>query len=192
VPAVVFQVYSQAFQVVATKIGESSNLVLLIDGTSDIRGRNPIAIGMTGFHKSTKTMWYHPIRFCEPEDHKALTQLREIETAFKEISEMGGTLVTILDLEGIVFDSTGSNTGLDKGLAGELLQARSKLWKEMNKEGEVPVLIIHKCEDHILNLMSQDLEKKLIEISPKMKIFSKHRATDVVQLLISLVCCLNW
>jgi hypothetical protein len=52
----------------------------------------------------------------------------------------------------------------------------------------LPPLIIKGCEDHILNLMSQDLEDALVKNSlPHLVVCNKHRATDVVQFIISKV-----
>jgi hypothetical protein len=51
-----------------------------------------------------------------------------------------------------------------------------------------PPLIIKGCEDHILNLMSQDLEETLVKNAlPHLVVCGKHRATDVVQFIISKV-----
>jgi hypothetical protein len=95
--------------------------------------------------------------------------------------------LTLLDLEAIVFDSTSSNTGLDKGLAGCLIERRKKLHHELKIQGDPPKLIIHKCEDHILNLISSDYERELIRNSPSLEVSKKHRATDVVQYIVAKV-----
>jgi hypothetical protein len=95
--------------------------------------------------------------------------------------------LTLLDLEAIVFDSTSSNTGLDKGLAGCLIARRKILHHELKIQGDPPKLIIHKCEDHILNLISSDYERELIRNSPSLEVSKKHRATDVVQYIVAKV-----
>ena len=64
-----------------------------------------------------------PIRFCEPIDHKAETQLREILDIFDLINRANEQKpyvrqLSILDLHAIVFDTTGSNIGKKAGLAG--------------------------------------------------------------------------
>jgi hypothetical protein len=103
--------------------------------------------------------------------------------------------LTLLDLDAIVFDSTGSNTGLKKGLAGCLIDRRKILHSEAGLQGEPSTLVVHKCEDHILNLMSSDYERVLLENSPSLQVSSKHRATDVVQYIVAkvffLVCFLD-
>lgn len=90
-----------------------------------------------------------------------------------------------MDIEAIVFDTTSSNTGENKGLAGRLRRARNTQWEVQGGEGSCPVLIVKGCEDHILNLMSKDMETYLVGHSlPALVINKKHRATDLVQLLI--------
>jgi hypothetical protein len=55
----------------------------------------------------------------------------------------------------------------------------------------IPPLIIKGCEDHILNLMSHDFEQSLVaNCPPHLVVNGKHRATDVVQFLISKVLVL--
>ena len=96
--------------------------------------------------------------------------------------------VTVLDIEAIVFDTTSSNTGLDKGLAGLLIEARITEWRKQNREGTVPDLVIKGCEDHILNLMSRDFERAVLAgAAPQLIMGEKHQATDIVQLLVGKV-----
>ena len=93
--------------------------------------------------------------------------------------------ITVVNIEAITFDTTGSNTGDNKGLAGLLRKAREEEWKKQNQLGIVPQLLVKGCEDHILNLMSVDYERHLVETAPtNLIIKGKHRATDIVQLLI--------
>jgi hypothetical protein len=100
----------------------------------------------------------------------------------------GRKKLTVADIEAIVFDTTSSNTGKIKGLAGLLTKARQAAWKEQNKLGSLRKLMVKGCEDHILNLMSKDYEKFLaLEGGSDLVIGQKHRATDIVQLLISKV-----
>jgi hypothetical protein len=113
-------VYGCLFFVQCHKICLSTNLTLLIDGSSDYHQNNPLAIRMTGMMKGE--MWSMPIRFCEPVDHTAETQLSEIEETFQEINNLTpdtARKLSVLDLFAIVFDTTSSNTGLKKGLAGK-------------------------------------------------------------------------
>jgi hypothetical protein len=190
VPSIVLDVYARVFSYVCDRIANSQHLSLLIDGTTDLKQRSPIAIRMTGVHKDNSE-WSYPVRFCEPCNHEAKTQLREIETMFHEINTLSSSsrTLSILDLETIVFDTTSSNTGLKKGLAGLLIRKREENWTKEGNSGPVPKLQIQKCQDHVLNLMSVDYENELIQnsscvMNPKSK---KHRATDVVQFLISKV-----
>jgi hypothetical protein len=110
----------------------------------------------------------------------------------EQISILAGytPTLTLLDIDAIVFDSTSSNTGLHFGLSGCINKKRKELYSAGGREGEPPELVIHKCEDHILNLISSDYEKKLIKESPALTISTKHRATDVVQFLVAKVCFL--
>jgi len=96
--------------------------------------------------------------------------------------------VSVVDIEVIVFDTTSSNMGEKGGLAGLLRRAREEEWEEQGRVGILPVLTVKGCEDHILNLMSKDFEKYLVETSnPTLTLGQKHRATDLVQLLIEKI-----
>ena len=64
---------------------------------------------------------------------------------------------------------------------------REQLWNEKGKQGELKDLIFIGCQDHVLNLMSSDLERHLVEKQPNLCIGDKHRATDVVQFLVTKV-----
>ena len=94
----------------------------------------------------------------------------------------------LYDIKAIVFDTTSSNTGDKKGLAGLLKNARENEWRQQRKEGEPSKLIVKGCEDHLMNLMSKDYEKYLVENSSPMFVeHGKHRATDVVQMIIATI-----
>lgn len=62
----------------------------------------------------------------------------------------------------IVFDNTGSNTGL-QGLHGLLEKARRERWESYGKQRGEPwvELNVKGCDDHICNLVSKELEKRL-------------------------------
>jgi hypothetical protein len=107
----------------------------------------------------------------------------------EDISTLAGHIpkLTLLDLDAIVFDSTGSNTGRKTGLAGCIVNGRQELWKKLGHQDDAPEFIIHKCEDHILNLISVDYEKALMHHSSSLTVSNKHRATDVVQYIIAKV-----
>ena len=51
---------------------------------------------------------------------------------------------------------------IDK-LIGLLQQALDKEWISQGRSGDPPKIIIQGCEDHLLNLMSKDYERYLIE-----------------------------
>lgn len=96
--------------------------------------------------------------------------------------------MTVVDIEAIVFDTTSSNTGEKGGLAGLLRRAREAKWVELRGVGPVSELKVKGCEDHVLNLMSKDVEKYLVLTSnPNLVLGKKHRATDLVQLLIDKI-----
>jgi hypothetical protein len=72
-----------------------------------------------------------------------------------------------------------------------LAKERKRIWEEdLRKDGDPPKLFIHGCEDHVLNLMSKDYEHWLVKNSHDHLLIKKkkHRATDVVQFIISKVC----
>jgi hypothetical protein len=93
---------------------------LLIDGSSDLHQRNPLAIQLSG--RLDGVLWSYLIRFCEPTDHEAKTQLMEIIATFEEMNALACSFterkLSVLDLYTIIFDTTSSNTGLENGLAG--------------------------------------------------------------------------
>ena len=64
-----------------------------------------------------------------------------------------------------------------------------KAWVTQGKEPEALLkLVIKGCEDHILNLMSKDFEESLVRSAiPSLVLGKKHRATDIVQLLVAKV-----
>ena len=186
---ILMNVFSRVFESVCEKVAKSEHLSITIDGTSDVRQRNPIAIRLGGVYENSPTPWSFPFHFCEPGDHKAETQLNEIQKLLETVNLFnegkGARKITVVDIEAIVFDTTSSNTGKKKGLAGLLTKARQREWKEQNKPGTVPKLVIKGCEDHILNLMSRDFETALVrDATPDLVVGKKHRATDIVQLLI--------
>jgi hypothetical protein len=118
-----------------------------------------------------------------------MRQCQLIVDMLEDISTLAGHIpkLTLLDLDAIVFDSTGSNTGRKTGLAGCIVNGRQELWKKLGHQDDAPEFIIHKCEDHILNLISVDYEKALIHHSSSLTVSNKHRATDVVQYIIAKV-----
>jgi hypothetical protein len=76
-------------------------------------------------------------------------------------------------------------------LSGLLGKERKRIWEEdWKKDGDPPKLNIQGCEDHVLNLMSKDYEDFLVNNSDPHLLLNKkkHRATDVVQFIISKVC----
>jgi len=171
-------------------VATSTHLSISIDGTSDVRERNPISIHLAGVQNVCP--WSFPFHFCEPGDHKAATQLQEIKKMLHDVNffNEGKDLkrVSVVDIEAIVFDTTSSNTGKKKGLAALLKRAREEEWQTQGGVGPVPELIVKGCEDHILNLMSKDMEKYLVTTSiPSLVIGEKHHATDLVQLLIDKI-----
>lgn len=125
---IMMDVYGRAFFSICDKIYRSTHLSLLIDGANDFHQRNPIAIQLSGTLDGE--MWMYPIRFCEPIDHKAQTQLTEIEATFSEMNKLFPKEVrdpsktfrheelSVMSLFAIVFDTTSSNTGEFEGLAG--------------------------------------------------------------------------
>jgi len=115
------EIYARVFKHESGKLYTSKQITLLIDGSSDGHQRNPLAIRIIGVYENGE-IWDYPVRFCEPPDHKALTQLNEIKSTFDEINKLHPEIahrLSVLDLFMVVFDTTSSNTGLDKGLAGK-------------------------------------------------------------------------
>ena len=72
--------------------------------------------------------WSLPLQFCEPGDHKAATQLREIEQMLKSINTFnegkGLPEITVVDIEVIVFDTTSSNTGMPESIVLPLYKTK--------------------------------------------------------------------
>jgi len=111
---ILMNVYTRVLLSVAEKVAKSKSIAVSIDGTSDVKQRNPIAVRLTGVHDDQQ--WSLPLLFCEPVDHKPATQLEEIKGIFKIINTFNeGKQVpkkTVVDIEAIVFDTTSSNTGM--------------------------------------------------------------------------------
>jgi len=134
-------------------IAKSSHLSLIIDGTSDLNQRNPLAIRLVGKKDDGGERWTFPIQFCKPKDHTALTQLNEIQEMFQEINSINSASssyvnlkhVSVLDLETIVFDSTSSNTRLRNGLAGLLIQKRKQDGRNSIEKKKTSLLSKSKC-----------------------------------------------
>jgi hypothetical protein len=113
--------YARVFQYLSWFIAQSHHLTIVIDGSSDYHQNAPLAIELNGYYKDT--MWNYPIRFCEPPNHEAKTQLKEIMDTFNIINranEGQGDLpqLSVLSVHAIVFDNTSSNIGENRGLAG--------------------------------------------------------------------------
>jgi hypothetical protein len=128
---VVLHVYGRVFAYICQKMLVSKYLTVTIDGSSDLHQRQPLAVQLQGiFHKGESNgskheeSWAYPVKFVEPQDHTAETQLDVLKRLFQDISELGSVqgskVIDLGDLHAIVFDTTSSNTGMKKGLAGFL------------------------------------------------------------------------
>ena len=86
-----YQGYSQLMSWFCAKVViSSSSICLIIDGTSDESNtRKPLTILMSGRDKNDM-FWCVPMRFIEPENHTAETQLKEIESLFQEMNNLLG------------------------------------------------------------------------------------------------------
>ena len=82
---IVMNVFTRVFVYLCGKVAQSKHRALSIDGTSDVRERNPIAIRISGVHDGYA--WCYPLHFCEPGDHKAATQLKEIINMLNTIND---------------------------------------------------------------------------------------------------------
>ena len=84
-----YQGYSQLMSWFCAKVViSSSSICLIIDGTSDESNtRKPLTILMSGRDKNDM-FWCVPMRFTEPKDHTAETQLKEIELLFEQINDL--------------------------------------------------------------------------------------------------------
>jgi hypothetical protein len=188
---VLLNVYGRVLRHICFQIVRSKKLTVLIDGTTDRKSRSPLAIRLTGidYKSEIPKVWSYPLFFVEPGDHKAKTQCQVIQDMLREISLLVDHKpgLTLLDIDAIVFDSTSSNTGKNKGLVGQITNERKQIYSSMGNAGDPPKLVVHMCEDHILNLMSSDYEAALTKNNPSLMINQKHRATDVVQFIIAKV-----
>jgi hypothetical protein len=87
----------------------------------------------------------------------------EVLKSYNEIQKISNKKLTeIYHFVEIVFDNTGSNTGL-QGLHGLLEKARRERWESYGKQRGEPwvELNVKGCDDHICNLVSKELEKRL-------------------------------
>ena len=86
---VAYQGYGQVFSWFCNShLIKSTSLGLIIDGTSDVSNtRRPITILLSGCDEKQK-FWCVPMRFTEPVNHTADTQLAEIERLFLDINEL--------------------------------------------------------------------------------------------------------
>jgi hypothetical protein len=55
-----------------------------------MKQRCPLAIKLNGID-NVGIPWSYPLRFCEPANHKALTQLAQIEALFNDINYLNTT-----------------------------------------------------------------------------------------------------
>jgi len=170
-------------------ISRSCNLGLLMDGTSDIHQRCPIAVRIIGTEKDRK--WTLPLGFREPLDHKAQTQVSLILELLEEVNWISSRVfpqaqaIRPYHILSLGLDNTSSNVG-EKGVRGLLDEERRKSWEEDGYPGPCPPLIFVGCEDHLVNLISQDFEKIFVQDAKErgahhLLISDKHRATDWVQ-----------
>ena len=161
-----FEVYSRVRVWFAPFVASSYNLTVLIDGTSDLKERAPVAIHLFGnFDHIT---WNYPVSIVEPIDHTAETQLHILQELIDEINKINFEAkhpvpeLTLLDFETIVYDTTSSNTGKHKGLGALLDYERKKVWEKSFQEWPFRPLRRIGCQDHVLNLVSEDFEKFLV------------------------------
>jgi hypothetical protein len=83
---ILMNVFSRVFESVCEKVAKSEHLSITIDGTSDVRQRNPIAIRLGGVYANSSIPWSFPFHFCEPGNHESLTQLGEIEKLLEAVN----------------------------------------------------------------------------------------------------------
>lgn len=96
--------------------------------------------------------------------HKAKSQAKVIEDIIFEFQsrqkELNLTPTKLNDFGMIVFDNTNSNTG-ERGVRGEFDLLRKEEWKKSGSNGEFKPLFAKGCEDHICNLISKEIEKRI-------------------------------
>ena len=161
-----FEVYNPVHVWFASSVASSYNLTVLIDGISDLKERAPVAIHLFGnFDHIT---WNYLVSIVEPIDHIAETQLHLLQKLIDEINKINFEVkhpvpkLTLLDFETIVYDTTSSNTGKHKGLGALLDIEQKKVWEKSFQEWPFYPLCQIGCQDHVLNLVSEDFEKFLV------------------------------
>jgi len=109
-----------------------------------------------GYDPDNKEVWSIPVAYQElPEGHSAITSLHHFAS--------------------INYDNCSTNTGPKNGL-GKLLEEERKLTFEQNKEGSscsklVP-FIKKGCSDHVMNLISQEFSKILLQVFKTMAVIT--------------------
>jgi len=167
------------------KIISSPSLNLKVDGTSTKYQRGAIAYRASGGEEKG---WSLPLGLRERADHKAQTQVTVLLEILEEINWVaslcfpGAPVLRPYHFHALVVDTTSSNLG-DNGVRGLLEKERKRAWEQDGKEGVFPPLVTIKCEDHLINLTSEDLETLFVREQPNLTIYGKHRVTDWVQFI---------
>jgi len=164
----------------------SNFLGVRIDGTTDRYQRSPLAFLLSG--KVDGQDWALPLGIREPGNHQAKTQVPVLLELLEEINWIGQRCfpesrpVRPYHLLFLGVDTTSSNTG-DNGVRGNLEREREKAWEEDQNEGLCPPLVLVGCEDHLINLTSEDVERFFVKEQSHLTINNKHRVTDWVQFI---------
>jgi len=149
----------------AEKISLSSSLSLTIVTTTDSH-RELMALLFAGVQGELG--WEEKASLVELRGHQAQVQVEIIRKLLQELNVyqqlLGVSQTKIYHITSLTADNTGSNTGKN-GVRGLLEKERQRVWFEEGKNGECQPLVFKGCEDHIVNLASNEFEKRLVNRS---------------------------
>jgi len=98
--------------------------------------------------------------------HKAAFQVDIMAKLLQDLNKyqekLGLNLTKLYHITSLTTDNTSSNTGEKNGVRAVLERARAAEWLRDGQAGTMPPLIFKGCEDHITNLVSTEIEKRLV------------------------------
>lgn len=170
----------------------SKSLFICVDGYSCGEQRNFFAVEFGGFNQKNEIwrilycLYEGPCAGAEIETNQIIAGLKSVQDFQRRLGIK--EITTLCDFESITFDNAAINTGKNNGIFARLNALREEEWKALPSKINKPYkpLAFKGCSDHIMNLISTNYNKKLVELSEKWKteVFlstrSQHIATSVV------------
>lgn len=146
----------------ATVMSESTSVGIMIDATTD-RARELLAVHLQGVHDGVE--WAFPVEVVETVGHSAQIQVEVVKKLLNGIAErqrgMGVKESKLYHIVSMTADNTSSNTG-ERGVRGLLQLAREETWQRDGQPGKCPELVFKGCEDHIINLIAVEFDKRVV------------------------------